>query len=170
VRTIAVPGKPEFAVLNAGRLYVNIEDANSLAVVDLAAGKLVQTWKLPDCDEPTGLAFDAANLRLFSACGGNGRMAVVDARSGALVANLPIGKGADAAIFDARRKMAFASNGKDGTLTVIAQQDADHYSVRMELPTAKGARTMALDLDTGKIFLPTPNDGNFLVLVVAPAM
>jgi len=170
VRTIAVPGKPEFAILDGGRLYVNIEDANSLAVVDVVAGKVVQTWKLPNCEEPTGLAFDAANSRLFSACGGNGRMVVVDSRSGAFVANLPIGMGADGAAYDARRKLLFSSNGKDATLTVIAQEDADHYSVSANLPTAKGARTMALEPDTGRIFLPTPNDGNFLVLVVAPGM
>jgi len=82
VATIALPGKPEFAVSDGkGRVYANIEDTSELVAIDTKAAKVVATWKLDGCEEPSGLALDAAHMRLFSVCG-NQRMAVTDAKSG----------------------------------------------------------------------------------------
>jgi hypothetical protein len=112
-------------------------------------------------------------------------LVVTDASSGRHVAQVPIGKGPDAAAFDAGRKLIFSSNGQDGTLTVIHEDDPDHYSVIATLATQKSARTMALDARTHKVYLvaaefgpaPPPTadqphprpailDGSFKVLVV----
>ena len=165
--SIAVSGKPEFAVSQERRVYVNIEDKNSLAVIDVAANKVVAEWPLPGCEEPTGLALDAARQRLFSVCG-NGVMVVTDAASGKPVARSPIGKGADAVVYDAERKLVFVSNG-EGSLTVIGQTDADHYAAPVTVPTRKGARTMAMDAASGRIYLPTVVEQRFTMLVVAPS-
>jgi len=167
VRRIALPGRPEYAVLQGAHLFVNLEDTGFLVKVDLDAGKVLQAWKLPDCEEPTGLALDAQRGRLFSVCA-NARLVVTDAGSGRNVASLPIGEGADAVIYDAGRQRIYSSNGKSATLTIVVQRDADHYSVVQTLATALGARTMALDAASGRIYLPTPNGGDFAVLVVAP--
>jgi YVTN family beta-propeller protein len=153
IATIPVGGKPEFAATdNAGRIFFNIEDTSHLGVIDSATLKLVETWALPNCEEPSGLALDVLHKRLFSVCG-NGVLVVTDASSGRHVAELPIGKGPDATAFDAKRGLLFSSNGQDGTLTVIHQDDADHYSVVSTVATQKSARTMALDAGTHQIYL-----------------
>jgi len=165
--TIALAGKPEFAAIDGAMVYVNIEDANSLAAVDLAAGKVTAMWKLPDCEEPTGLDLDRATRRVFSSCG-NGRLVVTDATSGRNVASLAVGKGPDATVYDVARHLVFSSGGADGNLSIVEQRDADHYALRQTLATAKSARTMALDGGSGRLYLPTPADGEFMVVVVAP--
>jgi len=168
LRTVALNGKPEFAAIDGNTVFVNLEDTNSLASVDLAGGKLVNVWKLPDCEEPTGLDYDIVAKRIFSVCA-NGRLVVTNAANGQTVASLSVGKGPDAAIFDAVRHRIFSSAGDDGTMSIVTQQDADHYEVAQTLPTAKSARTMALDPETGRVFLPTPADGEFTLLVVGTA-
>ncbi|MQA37273.1 YncE family protein [Rugamonas aquatica] len=164
--TIAVKGKPEFAVSDGRRIYVNIEDKNQIAVIDIATDKMVAQWPLAGCDEPTGLALDAAHKRLFSVCG-NGVLAVTDAASGKAVARAAIGKGADAVVFDAASATVFSSNG-EGTLTLIRQTDADHYAAPVTVKTVKGARTMAMDHANGRLYLPTLVEQRFTVLVTTP--
>jgi YVTN family beta-propeller protein len=182
---LAAGGKPEFAASDgAGHIFFNIEDTSQIGEIDSMAAKLIATWPLAHCEEPTGLALDIVHKRLFSVCG-NGVMVVIDAVSGRHIAELPIGKGPDAAIFDAARGLAFSSNGQDGTLTVIHEDDPDHYSVIANVSTQKSARTMALDTKTHRVYLvaaefgatPAPSvdqphprppvlDGSFKVLVL----
>jgi len=183
--TIPLGGKPEFAVGDGnGHVYVSIEDRAELAMIDTRAAKVLATWTLADCEEPSGLAFDATRARLFSVCQ-NGHLVVTDARSGRHVATVAIGNGPDAVAFDAQRGLVFSSNGGDGTLTVIRQQSADRYEVLENLPTQRSARTLALDPRTHRVYLvaaefdPLPADhapkqrpsmkaGSFAVLVVSP--
>ncbi len=158
IGTIALDGKPEFAATDGkGHIYVNIEDKNELTAIDARAQKVLATWPLAGCEEPSGLAFDVAHQRLFSACG-NARMIVTDSHNGKQVANLAIGKGVDAAAFDAQRHLVFASNG-EGTLTVIHQDDADHYRIADNVATQKSARTLAIDTKTHRLFLSAAEFG-----------
>ena len=153
VGTIALNGRPEFAVTDGkGNVYVNIENRSELLQLDAQALKVKKTWSLAPCEEPSGLAFDGQSRRLFSVCS-NRQMAVMDADSGKVVATVPIGNGPDAAVYDADKKLVFSSNGADGTLTVVKQEGADKYTVLEIVPTAKSARTMALDPKTHKIYL-----------------
>jgi DNA-binding beta-propeller fold protein YncE len=154
VGTIALDGKPEFARADGkGRVFVNIEDKGELSVIDPKAASVVATWKLVDCEEPSGLALDNAHRRLFSACQ-NFRMVVTDADSGKRIADVPIGAGPDGAAFDAARGLVFSPNGREGTLTIVHQDDADHYRVVATVPTQKSARTMVLEESTHRIYLP----------------
>ena len=186
VATIPLPGKPEFPQADGkGTVFVNIEDKNEIVRLDAKAKTATATWPLPSCDSPSGLAFDAGHRRLFAVCDGN-KMSVVDADSGKTVAVPAIGEGPDAAGFDAKKGLAFSSNG-GGTLTVVKQESADKYTVAQTVTTQKSARTMALDETTGKIYLaaaefgprpaatadnprprPTAVPGSFVILVVAP--
>jgi len=153
VATIALSGKPEFAVSDGGgRVFVNIEDRAELSVIDTRRAELVATWPLAGCEEPSGLALDAKQQRLFSVCA-NGHLVVTDAKSGRHVAEVAIGQGPDAVAFDAERALVFSSNGEDGTLSVIHQDDADRYSVVATVPTQKSARTLALDPASHRVFL-----------------
>jgi YVTN family beta-propeller protein len=159
VATIPVPDKPEFAVDDGhGQIFVNIEsDPGKMVVIDTAKLAVKNTWSLPGCDSPSGLALDGARHRLFSVCDGK-VMAVTDAVSGKQVARVPIGEHPDAAAYDEKRATAYSSNG-DGTLSVIHQDTADHYSVTDTVSTQRGARTMALDDKSGKIYLVTSDFG-----------
>jgi DNA-binding beta-propeller fold protein YncE len=157
--TIALGGKPEFPVTDGkGNVYVNIEDTNEIAHINPKTLEVLAKWKIEPCDSPSGLAFDGANRRLFAVCE-NKIMVVVDADNGKVVATAPTGAGTDAAAFDPVTKLAFASNGQDGTLTVIHQESADVYKVVENAKTQRGARTMALDAKTHKIYLATAEMG-----------
>ena len=160
--TVPVPDKPEFAVDDgAGRIYVNIEsDPGQLVVIDSRTFTIKAKWPLPGCSSPSGLALDREHHRLFSVCDGK-VMAVTNAVSGAQVARVPIGEGPDAVAYDAKRGLVFSSNG-EGSLTIVRQRSADQYEVASTMPTKRGARTMALDPATGKVYVvsaefgPTP--------------
>jgi DNA-binding beta-propeller fold protein YncE len=156
--TIALAGKPEFAANDGrGRVFVNIEDKSSIAVIDSQKLVVEKTWPLAPCEEPSGMAIDRAHQRLFVGCH-NKLMAVVDAGSGKVVATVPIGEGVDANGFDADLGLAFASCG-DGTLTVARSDGADKYAVAQTVSTQRGARTMAIDEKTHTIFLATAQFG-----------
>jgi YVTN family beta-propeller protein len=159
--TIALPGPPEFMVADAtGTVFVNIEtDAGKLAAIDSKTLKLKATWALPGCENPTGLAFDMANHRLFSVCE-NQVMAVTDSLSGRQVARVAIGQGPDAAAFADDLGFVFSSNGIEGTLTVIHQDTPDQYRVIATVQTQKSARTMALDPATHRLFLAAARLGD----------
>jgi YVTN family beta-propeller protein len=156
LKTVALGGSPEFAAIDGkGRLFINIADTNEIAVFDTNKLSVAARWPTAPCEKPHGMAMDLDTDLLFVSCG-NARMIVVNAANGAIVANLPIGKGTDAAAFDPVRKLAFSSNG-EGTLSVIAERGPDDFVSLGEIKTAPGARTMALDPNTGRIFLVTGN-------------
>lgn len=162
--TIAVGGKPEFASTDGKRVYVNIEDKNEIVAIDAGTDRVLAHWPLAGCEEPSGLALDTAHARLFSVCG-NRKMVVLDAASGKVVAGVAIGEHPDAAYYDAGTATVFSSNGA-GTLSVVHQIDADHYAQPVEVPTVKGARTMAFDPAARRVFLPTVVDKQFTILVL----
>lgn len=156
---IALPGSPEFAVSDGhGHVFDNIESTNELVEIDPVAMKVTAVWPLKDCRHPSGLAIDAAHHRLFPVCQ-NRVMAVTDSTNGNAIASVPIGEGPDAAQFDAKHGLVFSSNGRSGTLTVVHEENPNHYRVLANVPTQKSARTMALDQATGQVFLSAAEVG-----------
>ncbi len=149
IGTIVVGGKLEFMAADGkGKLYMNVEDHNALAVVDTVTLSLIARYDLSvSCDEPTGLSIDSATERLFVGCR-NQKMAVVSGKTGEILATVPIDKGCDATAYDSALKVAFSSNG-EGTLTIIS---AVTYSVQQTLVTQPTARTMALDATNHRIY------------------
>lgn len=153
--SIALGSSPEFHVVDgAGSLYVDLVDANEIARIDTKTNRIVAHWPLGPCQHPKGLAIDAIQRLLFASCA-NGVMAVVNANTGALLAALPIGKRTDAAAYDPVRHLALSSNG-DGTLSIVSDSGG-HLVLLATVRTAPGARTMAIDPTTGRIFLVTAN-------------
>ncbi len=156
VATIPLPGKPEFPAADGqGAVFDNIEDKSEIVRFDARAKTLTATWPA-GCDSPSGLAFDVAGHRLFPVCDGN-KMSVIDSVTGKLVANPSIGSGPDAAGWSAAHQLAFASSG-DGILTVV-DASAPAYSSIESLSTQPGARTMAYDSATDRIYLVTADFG-----------
>jgi DNA-binding beta-propeller fold protein YncE len=156
VRTVDLPGKPEFlAVDGHNHAFVNIADTGSLSKVDLAAGVVLATWKLEGCERPHGLAYDPAIDRLFASCA-NRRLIVVNAGDGRNLASLPIGSNSDAVVVDSKRRRVFSANG-DGTLTIVSEGEGDRYTVQRTVPTFFGGRNMAIDPGAGTLFVAHGN-------------
>ena len=186
VATVPLSGIPEFAATDGkGNVYVNIESTNSLVRFDPDGTKVKNEWPLAPCKGPSGLAMDATGRRLFSVCD-NKVMIVTDADTGKQIAQIPVGYEPDAAVYDAEKKLVFASNC-DGTLTVVRQESPDKYTVVQNVKTEREARTMALDPVSQKVYLPyeevkpgqkSPDPGTlpeftpgtFRMMVVAPEM
>jgi DNA-binding beta-propeller fold protein YncE len=156
--TLPLGGKPEFATTDlSGRVYVNIEDTSELVALDSKKPAVLQRWPLAPCEEPSGMAIDRKSKRLFIGCG-NRMMAIVDAATGKLVTTVPIGDGVDANAFDPGTSLAFSSNG-EGTLTVVSEESPGKFKVLDNVATQRGARTMALDEKTHRVFLATADYG-----------
>ena len=155
VTTIPLGGSPEFAVADsaAGRVYVNLEDKSEVAAIDTAAHRVVATWPLSPGESPSGIALDAAHHRLVSTCD-NQLMTMLDTESGKVVATVPIGRGPDGGAFDEKSQLAFASCG-EGLTTIAKEESPNKLTVVQTLKTERGARTMALDPKTQRIYLPT---------------
>jgi YVTN family beta-propeller protein len=180
VGTIALGGKPEFAQSDgAGKVFVNIEDKSELVTFDPKGLTVLKRTALAPGEEPSGLAINRAKHLLFAACG-NKQAAVVDGATGKLVATPPIGDGPDAAAFDPGLGLAFTSNG-EGTLSILKETAPGMFSVAT-VQTERGARTMALDPATHRIYLVTAKftppaagerrpgmvPGSFVILVYGP--
>src|SRR6266481_1512950 len=159
VGSIPLGGKPEFSASDGkGTVFVNLEDKNQLFALDPQKLTVKERWPLPGCDEPSGLALDRKSRRLFVGCD-NKVMPVVNADNGEVVAVLPIGAGVDATAFDEGTGLAFASCGGDGVLTVVREDSPGKFSVVENVPTQKGARTMALDAKTHQVYTVTAKFG-----------
>jgi YVTN family beta-propeller protein len=155
VRTIQLGGSPEFAVADskASRVYCNLEDKSEVIALDTAKHEVVARWPLAPGEEPTGIALDAAHHRLFAACH-NKMMVMLDTETGKVVTNVPIGAGVDGCAFDEATQLAFASCG-DGTTTIAKEETPQKLTVVQTLKTERGARTMAIDPKTHRIYLPS---------------
>lgn len=156
--TIKLEGKPEFAASQGdGMIYVNIEDKSQIDAIDTRKLTVTASWPLAPCEEPSGLAIDRKRHRLFVGCD-NKMMAVVDSKSGKVIATPAIGDGVDANAFDPGTDLAFASCG-EGVLTVVHEDSPDKFTVVGNVPTKQGARTMALDEKTHNVYTVTADFG-----------
>jgi DNA-binding beta-propeller fold protein YncE len=154
VGTITVGDSLEFGQPDGhGLFYVNVEDKNQIAVIDLAAQKVLRRYDLTDCKRPTGLAYVAGD-RVISACG-DGGINILGAADGKLIAKFKVGGFPDAVIYDAERKLAFVPSALGGTLSAIALSGPNDNTIIDTIPTQLGARTGTVDPKTGDVYLPT---------------
>jgi DNA-binding beta-propeller fold protein YncE len=156
VATIPLAGSAETGQADPGlgRVFVNIEDKNSVDVIDIAAHKVIANWPVAPAISPTGMAIDTATHRLL--VGGGKFLVMMDASSGKVVASVPICAGTDATVFDPGAKMAFSSCS-DGNIVAVHLDGPDKLTVVQTIPTARGARTMAVDPATHKLYTAAQN-------------
>jgi len=158
VTTIPLGGKPEYgASAGDGKLYANLTDTNEIVEIDTKTATVSRRWPTAPCTAPVSMAIDTAHQRLFSGCRG-GSLLVSDYKAGKAVTTVPIGSGVDGAGFDPASANAFASNA-DGTLTVVHQDDPDHYRVIQTVQTPMGSRNMGLDPINHRIFVASAKFG-----------
>lgn len=152
--TIPLDGKPEFSATDdKGKVYVNIEDKSVINVINSSTLKVEQHWSIAPGEEPSGLALDNQNHRLFSVCG-NKLMVVTDAETGKVITTLPIGDHCDGVAFDPDKKRAYSSNG-EGSITVVQEVSNTSFKVLETFKTQPGARTIAIDKTTHHLYLST---------------
>jgi DNA-binding beta-propeller fold protein YncE len=150
--TIEIGGALEAAAVDgAGRAYVNVEDKSEIAVVDVAARKVVKRYALNECEEPTGIAYVAEGKRLIVACAG--AVGIVSAETGRTIQTIKIGDGADGVAYDSARKVAYVPSGAEGVLNVLSVTPTD-VTLSEKVQTQVSARTLTLDPETGRVYLP----------------
>ncbi len=168
VTTIPLGGKPEFATVDpaAGHIFNNLENKSQVTVIDTKTHQVINTWPVAPGEEPSGMAIDVPHHRIFVGCGGgeNKVMEMIDNTNGKVVATVPIDDGVDANAFDPGTQLAFASCGA-GTVTIAHEDSPDKLTVVQKLTTQRGARTMALDPKTHRIYLSVGSGDTFKVLV-----
>ncbi len=152
VGTVPLGGKPETGVADGqGQVYVNVENTGEVVRLDAQKLQIKDRWKLAPDKDPTGLAIDCKNHRLFASCHSQ-HMVVLEAESGKVLARPAIGRGTDACVYDPEAGLAFSSNG-DGTLTVVQESRPGEFEAVDNVKTQPSARTMALDTKTHQIYL-----------------
>jgi DNA-binding beta-propeller fold protein YncE len=177
---IELGGKPEFLASDgAGKVYINLEDKNQVAVVDIKARKVLARWPVAPGGSPVGMSMDTKKRRLFVGCRNPQKLIVMSADDGKVLADLPIGAGVDATKFDGSQ--AFASC-RDGKLAVAGENASGKFEIQQTVTTAVGAKTMDVDTGTHKAYLPTfefeeqkpgatgrpqAKPGTFMIVVVA---
>jgi len=184
IGTISLDGHPEFAAADGtGNIYINVNRGKSSEIVsmDMVSRKVVKRIPLDGCEEATGLAYDQADQVVLSVCD-NGILKAYDAHAGRVVASIAVGRGADAVMFDSVRRRAFVAGGDDGTLGVIAVRGGGDIALVQTLRTQTGTRLGAVDMDSGRVYLPSAKfgppkppipypavlPGTFEILVAAP--
>jgi YVTN family beta-propeller protein len=184
IANIALGGGLEYAVASGdGKLFVNGAEKRELVRIDTATNAVDARWPVPNCESPHGLAYDAQNHRAFISCL-NTLMTVVNTDTGAVMAELPIGLGTDAAAFDPKRHLAFSANG-EGSVSIIREVDPQTFVSLGSIPTPATGRTLAIDPESGRLFLaaadpdpnaprsrpgrPAPRPGSLKLLFLDPA-
>jgi YVTN family beta-propeller protein len=158
IATMALDGKPEFSVSDEkGKVFVNLEDKNAIAVINPTSFKVEKTITLKPGEEPTGLAIDLKSRRLFSVCG-NKLLVVINAENGTVVTTLPIGEHCDGVTFDPGSKKIYASNG-EGSVTVIKEENENAYKVIETIKTQPGAKTITVNTQNHHVYLPVAEFG-----------
>ncbi len=185
IATIPLAGKPEASVSDGnGKVYVNIEDKSEICMINAKTWKVEQLWSISPGEEPSGLALDNKNHRLFAAT--DKLMVVLDAETGKVITTLPTGGRVDGAAFDPGLMRAYSSCG-EGVLTVVQEESPNSFKVLANVPTQAGARTISVSEKTHRVYLstaefgptpektvdnprprPTVKPGSFMVLVLEP--
>jgi hypothetical protein len=177
---INLGGKPEFLASDGnGKIYINLEDKDTVAVVDFKARKVIARWPVAPGGSPVGMSIDTKTHRLFIGCRKPQKLIIMSADTGKVLSDLPIGGGVDATKSDAGQ--AFASC-RDGSLAVARETSPGKFEIVQTVKTPVGARTMGVDSSTHKIYLPTAEfedpkpgasgrpvmkPGTFMIVVVA---
>ena len=183
VATIPMGGRPEYAVADGkGMIYDNIEDKNEVVALDSRTNTVKARWPIAPAEEATAMDMDVAHRRLFIG-GRNKLLAIIDADNGKVLQTFPIGSGVDTNIYEPETNLLFTAT-REGTLHIFHEDSPDKFTVVEAVKTEFGARNMALDPKTHKLFIdtadfspppaptadqpkpqPTPISGTFRLLV-----
>ena len=154
-------GHPEsFQLERSGsRVFVNVPDADQIAVVDRAAMKVVATWPVVSAKSNFPMALDEANHRVFIGCRRPAKALVYDTMTGKESGSFDIVGDTDDLFYDAARKRLYVSGG-EGYLDVFQVEEANRVTRLAHIATATGARTSLFVPDQSRLYLAVPHRGN----------
>lgn len=176
---ITLGGAPEFLASDgAGKVFINLEDKNEVAVVDLQARKVLAHWPVAPGGSPVGMSIDAAAHKIFIGCRKPQKLIVMSTEDGKVLGNEPIGAGVDATVFHDGQGLASC---RDGSLTIVAEISPGKFETVQTVKTHSGAKTMGLDPSTHTLYMPavdfeapkpgsdrpSTKPGSFQIVVVA---
>jgi DNA-binding beta-propeller fold protein YncE len=154
-------GHPEsFQLERSGsRVFVNVPDANQIAVIDRAAMRVIATWPVVGAKANFPMALDEATHRLFVGCRRPARVLVYDTATGKESGSFDIVGDTDDLFYDAARKRLYVSGG-EGFLDVFQEGDAGRLARVAHVATAAGARTSLFVPEQSRLYLAVPHRGN----------
>jgi outer membrane protein assembly factor BamB len=156
--------------------------------LDVKTMKVTKTYPLGDNGGCNGLAIDLQNQILFAACSAIGpapsrgtpgqpapagppptpdpnakppqTFVILSAKDGKILARLPLAGSSDGAAFNPATMEAFSSQG-NGTMTIVKEKSPTSFEVEQDLKTwpSNGARTLAFDSKTGRLFAMASETG-----------
>ncbi len=161
VGDVKLDGHPESFQLEqkGNRMFVNVPDAKHIAVIDLNTRAVMKKWPVTQAQANFPMALDEANARLFIGCRNPTKLLVLDTATGAVVQTLDITGDTDDLFFDPATKRIFITGGA-GSISLIRQDDADHYKLIGTTPTAEGARTSFFVPTLKRLYIAVPHRGN----------
>ncbi len=150
VTTVKVPTAPEKIEYDktSERIYQNIKSDNSIQVIDPDTNKVEKTIDTAPAVGPHGLAIDGKGQRLFSA-GTNGKLVVVDIKTGKVTSSVDIGQGVDQIAYDKGNGRIYCACR--GQISVV-QADESGVKLLGNVMTPKGSHTLALDAKTHAVW------------------
>lgn len=133
------------------RLFVNVAGRNEIAVLDKATGQQLALWPVKEGEANSQIDLDEAHGRLFLITRKPFKLVVVDTTTGASVASFEAPPRANGVIFDAKHQRVYVPG--DGYVSVVQQQDADHYREVERVPSEHGAKTGFLVPELNRLYL-----------------
>ncbi len=150
VSTITIPTAPEKIEYDkaSDRIYQNIKSNNTVVVIDPATNKVEKTFDTAPATGPHGMVVDGKTQRLFSA-GSNGKLVVIDLKTGKVISTVDIEKGVDQIAFDQGNQRIYCACR--GAISVV-QETGDGAKLLGNVTTPRGSHTIAVDTKTHAVW------------------
>jgi DNA-binding beta-propeller fold protein YncE len=140
----------------SSRMFVNRMDKDDVIVIDRMKNEVLGNWPLP-AGQPSAMALDQKNHRLFVACRKPARLVVLDTQTGKAVTDLPCAGHADDLFFDAASNRIFVSGGEgEGAVSVYHGQGPNQYVLQETVVTGPGAKTSLFVPELNQLFVAAP--------------
>jgi len=154
---IRLAGHPESFQLekDGHRLFVNVPDANEIAVVDLDQASVVDHWRGWPAQRNFPMALDEKGRRLFVGFRAPSRILAIDSNSNKEVASADIVGDTDDLFYDAARGRVYVIGG-EGFVDVLDARDPVRFQWLAHIETASGARTGLFVPAWNQLFVAIP--------------
>jgi DNA-binding beta-propeller fold protein YncE len=150
VTTVTIPTAPEKLEYDqtSDRIYQNIKSNNTIQVIDPSTNKVEKVFDTAPVVGPHGLAIDRKGQRIFTA-GSNGKLAVIDMKTGKVTATVDIKPGVDQIAYDRGNQRIYCAC--KGFISVVQATD-DGAKLLDNVPSPSGSHTIAVDQKTHAVW------------------
>jgi len=145
-------GMPQYDPV-ARKVYVNLQDTNIFAVIDPSTDEVIGRYSVRRCKGNHSMTLDPEHHRAFLVCEGNELMTVFDLDKNQPIAFLPMAGGPDVIKFDPGLKRIYVACSS-GAISVFQMEHPDHYRKLEDFPVQKRVHSLAVDLQTHRVYAP----------------